>query len=146
VQDELTGWFYDLAMDPSGLERLVDDWERLVSSLRPTTPFEAPRLLDDDGMLSHYTRAAAIMERMDATVDPVEAALVPYGHLQAAVVTAALAVRGANDAARSAFGSGDLPMRFPVHPDDEDLLRDAVAQVLVEAAETAFGETRAFGT
>jgi len=42
LRDDITDWFHYLAMNPADLKNLVDDWERFVCSLRPTTSFETP--------------------------------------------------------------------------------------------------------
>lgn len=126
----LHGWLYDLAIQPENLDLLLSDWESVIAALDPYASFEVPRAVDDPQTHAHYERAYHIMDRLSQTLDPLEEALFPYGHIPAMVIARDLSVKAANEAALAAYRVSETPKFLPVHPGDKEQMERAVAQVL----------------
>lgn len=137
VEDAATGLLYDIALDPAGVDELLDQWEDLMASVRSGAPFSAELLSHDQNTRAHIARANTIVDRLGAEQsNPIEDALAPYGHVQAVVVGRNLRLLGANKAAIEGFGQSDVPDFLPVHDDDEPLFLDAISAVLKGAGNT----------
>lgn len=132
VREAASQWLYDIALNPEHIETRVDEWEALVSSLRPTSEFARARVLDDSSTAQHYTRAVKIMDRLS---DSTEDDLAPYGHLPAFLVAEDLSVHGLNAAAAS-FAATDGAITLPFHPEDRSRIQNLLRAVVQDRQAT----------
>ena len=113
-QDSLTGRtreeaierLYDVALDPTRYETLLDVWETAIAPLREGADFSSPRLLDDATIASHFDRAGAFLDRLDQSSTQVElsAALAPFDKVAAFLFDDNHKVAAANPAANALLG------------------------------------------
>lgn len=101
---------YDVALDPTRYEALLDHWESTVGPLRAQMDLSAPHMLDDPQIAAHFRRATAFLDRA-ALADQtpgLETILAPFDRVAALLFDATHQVRAANAAARQVM---DLPER-----------------------------------
>ncbi|WP_289042348.1 LuxR C-terminal-related transcriptional regulator [uncultured Aliiroseovarius sp.] len=106
ARDEAIERLYDVALDPTRYEMLLDVWETAVAPLRETADFSAPRLLDDPAIASHFDRAGAFLDRLDqsSTQAQLDAALAPFDKVAAFLFGDDHKVAAANPAAQARLG------------------------------------------
>lgn len=130
---------YDVALDPTRYEALLDLWETAVSPLRAGVDFKAPRLLDDPLIAAHFRRASEFLDRIeiDGRPDDLHSILAPFDKVAAFVLDSGVIVRAANDTANTRLGlkRGDSLQALPVVPEDIEAVRRTVYSLLSDAAE-----------
>lgn len=85
TRDEAIERLYDVALDPTRYETLLDLWETALKPMRDGVDLSAPRLLDDRAISSHFDRAGAFLDRLDqsSTQDQLNAAIAPFDKVAA---------------------------------------------------------------
>ncbi|MEM1235299.1 MAG: helix-turn-helix transcriptional regulator [Pseudomonadota bacterium] len=107
--DDIIGRIYDVALDPSRYETLLDKWEMTMGPMR-AGGLEAPAI-DDAYILGHFHRAAEVLERTDAAVAPseIDTLMAQFESMAALIINRDLTVLELNEAAakvlRSAKGA-----------------------------------------
>ena len=141
TRDEAIERLYDVALDPTRYETLLDVWETAIAPLREGADFSSPRLLDDATMSSHFDRAGAFLDRLDqsSTQDELDAALAPFDMVAAFLFDADHIVAAANPAARALLG---LKLGAPlgtmlVNAEDIDSILTTSRSLLTGQAENA---------
>lgn len=130
---------YDVAVDPSRYEAMLDVWERRLSSARLRADETKHTLVDSEaGIETHLHRADIFLQRLlDLQFEAKRPALEPEAKA-AFLVDRGLRVDGVNDAAREALsiGPGDQLDRLPLAPDDLASLGAAIRkQAIAKAGE-----------
>ena len=107
--DDIISRVYDVALDPSRYETLLDKWETTMGPMR-SHGLEAPSI-DDAYILGHFDRAAEFLERGDVASGPseVEILMAQFDNMAAVIIDRDLSILELNDAAarvlRSSKGS-----------------------------------------
>ncbi len=131
---------YDVALDPTRYEALLDLWENAVSPLRAQADFKAPRLLDDPLIASHFRRASAFLDRVDTVglTDEVHEILAPFERVAAFILDGDLKVRAANDAAqtRLALNRSAQLSDLPINADDIDAVSRTVHTLISQSSKS----------
>lgn len=101
---------YDVALDPTRYEALLDHWESTIGPLRAQMDLSAPHMLDDPQIAAHFRRATAFLDRavLDDKSIGLEVILAPFDRVAALLFDVTHHVRAANTAARQVM---DLPER-----------------------------------
>ncbi|SHH32686.1 regulatory protein, luxR family [Cognatiyoonia sediminum] len=108
--DDIISRVYDVALDPSRYETLLDKWETTMGPMR-SHGLEAPSL-DDASILGHFDRAAEFLERGDLATGPseIELLMTQFDTMAAVIIDRDLSILELNDAAervlRSSKGMG----------------------------------------
>ncbi len=135
ARDEAIERLYDVALDPSRYESLVDIWEEALKPLREQADFSSPRLLGDPTISSHFRRAEAFLDRIDSSSARAQMAqaLAPFDKAAAFLFDEAGQVNAANAAANQMLGlaAGAALAEMAINP--EDIVSIAAA------ARTVFG-------
>lgn len=139
---------YDVVIDPTRYEALLDQWESTMMPLRAGADFGAPHLLDDPLIEGHFQRASALLDRIEGKGDIIDFAsiLAPFERVAAFLLDKRLEVRAANDAAQNLLGvsPGASLADLLVQEDDIELIEDAVRSVFSDSREdTAILRVRA---
>ncbi len=133
--DDLIGRVYDVALDPSRYEDLLDKWESTIAPLRQED--DATLLLDEPGIIGHFERADAVLDGMGARepVSEVDTLLSQFGNVAALVISDRMVITGLNDNAARGLGLtiGTGISALPLEPDDRAALARQVARMLGEA-------------
>ena len=97
--DDIISRVYDVALDPSRYETLLDKWETTMSPMR-SHGLEAPSL-DDASILGHFERAAEFLERGDIANGPseIEALMSQFDTMAAVIIDKSLNILELNQAA-----------------------------------------------
>lgn len=131
---EIIDRLYDVALDPSCYETLIDTWERRIAPLQRVAAAPADGGFGDPEIEQHLQRASRLLERFDRTlkVSGVTAALAAFGRTAAFVSADARSVLAANAAAAQIFaiGSQSRLSALPIEADDADSLRDAIQGIV----------------
>ncbi|MCK0126414.1 LuxR C-terminal-related transcriptional regulator [Gelidibacter sp. F2691] len=134
TRDEAIERLYDVALDPSRYETLLDLWESALKPLREGVDLSAPRLLDDHTISSHFERAGAFLDRLDqsSTQDQLNAAIAPFDKVAAFLLDQKGKIAAVNGAAEQVLGLvlGDDIAKMRVNPEDVESIRVA-ARILV---------------
>jgi len=103
--DEIISRVYDVALDPSRYETLLDKWETTMGPMR-SGGLEAPSI-DDAYILGHFYRASEVLERTDVTEGPSEIDLLmtQFESMAAVIIDRNLAVLELNEAAAKVLRS-----------------------------------------
>jgi pimeloyl-ACP methyl ester carboxylesterase/DNA-binding CsgD family transcriptional regulator len=139
---------YDVALDPTRYEALLDHWESAIGPLRAQADFHAPRLLDDPLIEGHFERASTFLDRVEATAEDggLEAILTPFDRVPAFLLDKQLKVRASNAAGQVLMGihPGARLADLPVAAEDLQAVESAVRSVLSDSREdTAILRVRA---
>lgn len=130
---------YDVALDPSRYEALLDHWESAIGPLRAQADFTSPRLLDDPLIEGHFERAGAFLDRVDtgSRTSEIEAILAPFDRVAAFVMDPGQTIRATNNAAKDVLGlsAGTTLADIPVNPEDIEAVRRALRKVLSDSRE-----------
>ncbi|WP_270731577.1 alpha/beta fold hydrolase [Shimia sp. Alg240-R146] len=125
---------YDVALDPTRYEALLDLWEDAMGPLRSDADFASPHLMDDHVITSHFQRASRFLDHVENSDvhDELDQILKPFNRVPAFLVDETMRVKAANAAARAAFGIAEgAPMRQLTEMDAEaSVLRNAVTGLL----------------
>ncbi|KNG92522.1 helix-turn-helix domain-containing protein [Pseudaestuariivita atlantica] len=134
--DDLIGRVYDVALDPSRYEDLLDKWESTVAPLRQAQ--DATLLLDEPGIVGHFERADAVLEGMGAkrSTDEIALLLQQFDTVAAVVISERLDVAGLNEAAAHLLGTGQGARltSFPLEAEDRAALARQIARMLGDAS------------
>ena len=113
---------YDVALDPTRYEALLDHWESAIGPLRAQVDLSAPRLLDDPQIAAHFRRATEFLDRaaLDDRKGDLEAILAPFDRVATVLFDQKQRLRAANQAARQVM---NLPEQaclrdLPIHEAD----------------------------
>ena len=132
---------YDVALDPTRYEALLDHWETAIGPLRAQADFRVPQLLDDPLIEGHFERASAFLDRVDGTGHDTafDSILAPFGRVAAFVLDAHQTILAANTSARSVLGlkAGAQLADLPINADDIEAVRRTLRQVLSKTREDA---------
>ncbi|MDV7143134.1 helix-turn-helix transcriptional regulator [Tropicimonas sp. TH_r6] len=122
ARDEAIERLYDVALDPSRYESLVDIWEEALKPLREQADFSSPRLLDDPAISSHFRRADAFLDRVDSASAKTQMAqaLAPFDKVAAFLFDETGMVNAANPAAFQTLDltAGVALATIAINPDD----------------------------
>lgn len=127
---------YDVALDPSRLEHLLDHWETALAPLRGEVSLNTPLLLDDAEIRAHFARASAFLDRLEqeseAQVDSLDALLAPLGKTAGLLFGPGGVVLAANAAALAGLGVqvGDRAQQLPVPDEDASAMLECVTGLL----------------
>lgn len=139
TRDEAIERLYDVALDPSRYETLLDLWETALKPMREGVDLSAPRLLDDHAISSHFERASAFLDRLDqsSTQDHLNAAIAPFDKVAAFLLDRGGKVAAVNTAATQVLGLslGDDIAAMRVNPEDIESIRVAARGLMVDASD-----------
>lgn len=138
-RDAAINRLYDVALDPTRYEALLDHWEGAIGPLRAQADFRAPHLLDDPQIAGHFDRASAFLDRVatGGLPEEIEEILAPFDRVAAFVLDKDQRIRGANGAARELMGlSTEASLNdLPVNDEDVEAVRRTLHQVLSDSKE-----------
>ncbi|MHA6268219.1 LuxR C-terminal-related transcriptional regulator [uncultured Aliiroseovarius sp.] len=141
TRDEAIERLYDVALDPTRYETLLDVWETAIAPLREGADFSAPRLLDDSTISSHFDRAGTFLDRLDqsSTQDELNNALAPFDRVAAFLFNEDHRIAAANPAAKVLLGLevGSRLSSMLVNPEDIESILSTAHSLLAGRAETA---------
>ncbi len=125
---------YDVALDPSRYEALLDHWESAIRPLRAEADFHAPHLLDDPQIAGHFDRASAFLDRLDTSsaADEIEEILAPFDRVAAFILDESQTIRASNAAAKTLMGvSENSSLKdLPINSEDIEAVRRTLRSVL----------------
>lgn len=130
---------YDVALDPTRYEALLDHWESAIGPLRAQADFAAPRLLNDPLIEGHFERAGAFLDRLDTgnETSELEAILAPFDRVAAFVLDGTQQIRAANRTAKSVMGlqNGTPLSDLPINPEDIEAVRRTLRELFSNSPE-----------
>ena len=137
VRDEVIDRLYEVAMDPSRYEDLLDHWESMIRPLREGANGTLINVDLDSEYTSHFSRADKFLEKLDDNSDQVN-------HLSHVEKTAAfligrdLRLIDVNKAAESVFNvqTGNKLPDLPIETDDLQVLENQIAAMLISNRDT----------
>ena len=100
---EIIDRLYDVALEPSRYEALLDSWERRMGPHRGAG-VDGAQGYSDTELETHFRRADAFLDRVDGPADPRDALLAEFPNSAAFTVEADLRIGRANDLAVRALG------------------------------------------
>lgn len=130
---DLISRLYDVALDPSRYEELLDQWEAAMGPLRREAD---PGFLDDGRLSEHVSRANAVLDKIGTgDSDELGNILSQFDRVAALILDADLAVAAMNLAARSSaeLSRATRLSELQIEPQDLDALTRRVRQMLQEA-------------
>lgn len=137
---EILGRIYDVALDPSRLEALIDCWEALFSATR-NGPVETAVPLDDADLDAHLRRAAIFLDRSQASRESgaYRSVLADIPRSAAFLCDGGPGIAAYNRPAAVAFGLRETSQMadLPFEAEDIDLLRRVCHQVMSGRTEQA---------
>jgi pimeloyl-ACP methyl ester carboxylesterase/DNA-binding CsgD family transcriptional regulator len=135
---EIVDRLYDVALDPIGLEQLLDVWEGRAAPLRVGS-VDAAIILDDPEIDAHLARASIFLDRYEASQKVVadHTILEDIPRAAAFLSDGGKMIAGCNRAATTAYGihEGDPINTLPFDAADIDILRGVVRKVAARRAE-----------
>src|SRR6056297_769453 len=118
---------YDVALDPSRYEALLDHWESAIGPLRAQADFQSPQFLDDPLIEGHFERASTFLDRVDTgdETKEIEAILAPFDRVAAFVLDRSQQICAANATAKTLMGlhTGKALRDLPINPEDIEAVR-----------------------
>jgi len=121
---------YDVALDPSRYEALLDHWESAIGPLRAQADFQSPQFLDDPLIQGHFERASTFLDRVDTgdETKEIEAILAPFDRVAAFVLDGSQHIRAANATAKTLMGlhTGTALRDLPINPEDIEAVRSTL--------------------
>lgn len=131
--DDLIGRVYDVALDPSRYEELLDTWEAVLGSDHGKQG--AGKWTDAPSVLGHIDRADTMLDRLAKAplLDAGAQALEEFGRIPAFLISERLTVRAANSSARDSLSlqPGDSLSSLAIDPDDRDVLTNQIRTILL---------------
>jgi pimeloyl-ACP methyl ester carboxylesterase/DNA-binding CsgD family transcriptional regulator len=138
-RDEILGRIYDVALDPTCLEALIDCWETHFGATRAGPA--AAALLDDAVLNGHLARAGVFLERHQAAREHggYRSVLADIPRSAAFLSDGGPGIVAFNRPAAMAFGLREASQMadLPFEPEDIDLLRRVCHQVVSGRVEQA---------
>ena len=103
--DDIISRVYDVALDPSRYETLLDKWETTMGPMR-SGGLEAPAI-DDAYILGHFHRAAEFLERADTSAQPseIETLMAQFDSMAVVIIGRDLSILELNEAAANVLRS-----------------------------------------
>jgi len=131
--DELISRLYDVALDPTRYEALLDQWESVMGPLRGDDKKPNNRSLQSPLFAEHFRRADAFLDNVGPDVDPNEVFLAQFDKAAALLFGQDQRIVGLNGAASDAFGVGKSQMvqDLPIATEDADVLAEQIGRLLV---------------
>ncbi|MEM1150662.1 MAG: helix-turn-helix transcriptional regulator [Pseudomonadota bacterium] len=144
--EDIIGRIYDVALDPSRYETLLDKWEMTMGPMR-AGGLEAPSI-DDAYILGHFHRAAQVLERMDVAEAPSEVDLLmaQFESMAALVINRDLVVMELNEAAAKVLRSSKGAPLSRIALDDMDraaLARQCARMIAAKTPDASVFRVRA---
>ncbi|GIT90565.1 helix-turn-helix transcriptional regulator [Jannaschia pagri] len=122
-RDEVIDRIYDVALDPTRLEALLDGWEELVAPLRQAKGADTQVWT---GIEAHFNRAAQVMERVGPSPEPDDGAaiLAPFDKVAAVLLDETGTITHLNPAAEQVLGAtpGNRLTTLDIEADDIEVL------------------------
>ncbi len=130
--DDLIGRVYDVALDPSRYEDLLDTWEAVLGS--GDGPQATNLWTNHPLVLGHIDRADRMLDRLadEPLSDAGAQALEHFGRIPAVLISEHLTVRAANIPARDSLSlhPGDSLSNLAIDPDDRTVLISHIRKIL----------------
>jgi len=124
---------YEVALDPTRYEALLDHWESAIGPLRARVNLSAPHILDDPQIAAHFRRASEFLDRaaVDDKSTGLEMILAPFDRVAALLFDASQRVRAANAAAREVMSLPENAhlLDLPIHEGDIDTVRATLSML-----------------
>ncbi len=138
VRDEVIDRLYEVAMDPTRYEELLDHWEDMIRPLRKGANGTLVNVDLDAEYVSHFTRADRFLEKLDDS-SPSENHLSNVDKAAAFLIGRDLRIVDVNSPAMQVLGvqKGDKLSELPIEPDDMAALENQAAAMLMSNSETA---------
>ena len=132
LRDEMIERLYDVAVDPSRYEELLDQWENMIKPLRANATGEMVFTDLQAEYSSHFSRADKVLEKLDTTRQT-DAPIANQTNAAALLIGPDLRIADANDAARTVFSvnNGDKLSELQIDADDIKLLEKQTASMLM---------------
>ncbi len=132
VRDEVIDRLYEVAMDPSRYEDLLDQWESMIRPLREGANGTLINVDLDAEYASHFSRADKFLEKLDDNSDQVNH-LSHVDKSAAFLIGRDLRLIDVNKAARSVFSiqTGNKLSDLPIDADDLRALENQTAAMLM---------------
>jgi len=138
VRDEVIDRLYEVAMDPTRYEELLDHWEKMIRPLREGANGTLVNVDLDAEYVSHFTRADKFLEKLDENA-------VSENHLSQVDKAAAfligrdLRIVDVNKPAEQVLSihKGDRLSDLPIEPDDLAALEKQTATMLMSNSESS---------
>ena len=132
VRDEVIDRLYEVAMDPSRYEDLLDQWESMIRPLREGANGTLINVHLDAEYASHFSRADKFLEKLDDNSDQVNH-LSHVDKSAAFLIGRDLRLIDVNKAARSVFSiqTGNKLSDLPIDADDLRALENQTAAMLM---------------
>ncbi len=138
VRDDVIDRLYEVAMDPTRYEELLDHWEDMIRPLRKGANGTLVNVDLDAEYVSHFTRADRFLEKLDDS-SPSENHLSNVDKAAAFLIGRDLRIVDVNSPAMQVLGvqKGDKLSELPIEPDDLAALEKQAAAMLMSNSETA---------
>lgn len=133
--DELISRLYDVALDPTRYEALLDQWESVMRPMRGTDSAAHNRASQGAFFTEHFRRADAFLDNVGPDVDPNEVFLAQFDKAAALLFGPGLGIVGLNTAAAATFGvqKSQRVQDLPIAEEDITVLADKVTRMQREA-------------
>ncbi len=134
--DELISRLYDVALDPTRYEALLDQWESVMRPLRSSDSAAHNRASQGAFFTEHFRRADAFLDNVGPDVDPNEVFLAQFDKAAALLFGPNLGIVGLNTAAIDAFGvqKSQRVLDLPIDEEDAAVLAEKIARMLRETS------------
>ncbi|WP_227270226.1 alpha/beta fold hydrolase [Roseobacter weihaiensis] len=132
ARSEIISRLYDVALDPTRYEELLDVWEKRVGDIRPGSVAQG-QIFTDHEIEAHCERANVFLDRVEASSDPRDALLAEFRTAAAFIIDPSLRVSRVNPTAeiwlgvRSGMPLSALPFDTEAHEHLEHDLERAFA-------------------
>lgn len=130
--DELISRLYDVALDPTRYEALLDQWESVMGPLRGSEAEAHEKTSQTAFFTEHFRRADAFLDNVGPDVDQNEVFLAQFDKAAALLFGADLSIIGLNVAATAAFNvqKSQRIQDLPIAPEDAEVLASQIARML----------------
>jgi len=138
VRDEVIDRLYEVAMDPSRYEELLDHWESMIRPLREGANGRLVNLDLDSEFGSHFVRADKFLEKLGDTPGQINH-LHNLDKAAALLIGRDLRLADLNSSAEAALSvqKGDRLSDLPIEPDDIKQLEKHTAAMLMSNSDQA---------
>ena len=132
LRDEVIDRLYDVAVDPTQYEALLDQWESMIKPLRKNATGALSFTKLEAEYSSHFNRADKVLEKLGAP-EQADATIANQTKAAAFLIGPDLRVADANDAARTVLSvnNGDKLSELQIDADDIKLLEKQTASMLM---------------
>jgi len=138
VRDDVIDRLYEVAMDPTRYEDLLDHWEEMIRPLRKGANGTLIKVDLNAEYISHFDRADRFLEKLDGHT-PTASHLSNVDKAAAFLIGRDLRIVDVNSPAMQVLGmqKGDKLSDLPIEPDDLAMLENQAAAMLMSNGETA---------